>query len=206
MDISINTSKSGTSLMNLTYDLYDNAGNIKTITDHLNNSKTRTFVYDDLNRLTSANSTSYGGNLEYQYDKIGNMTYNCKYGYYYYDDTAHKHAVTKIKKADGTLIDQYSYDANGNMISGVGRSFTYDYDNRPTSITYGSTYANSVYDASGNRVKKVSPTSTTIYIGQLYECTGGVCTKYIFAGNQRIANIKGFGVYYYHTRDKGVTS
>ncbi len=198
------TTKKGTqpSYIELTYN-YDNVGNIKNITDYVDPSKTRNFVYDDLNRLIQAGSTSYGGNLIYQYDKIGNMTYNCKYGYYYYDDPLHKHAVTKIRKTDGTIVDQYSYDADGNMTGGAGRTFTYDYDNRPTSITYGSTYANSVYDASGNRVKKVTPTSTTVYIGDLYECTSGQCTKYIFAGMQRVAKIDSAGTYYYHTDHLG---
>ncbi|OGL47349.1 MAG: hypothetical protein A2W05_00960, partial [Candidatus Schekmanbacteria bacterium RBG_16_38_10] len=194
-------SPSAGGLMNLSYS-YDNIGNITNITDILNSQKTRTFKYDDINRLIEAGSPSYGGNLIYQYDKIGNMTYNCKYGYYYYDDPLHKHAVTRVVK-NGVTIDTYSYDDNGNMISGAGRSLTYDYDNRPTSIIYNSMAVISVYDAGGNRVKKITPNSTTIYIGQLYECTGGVCTKYVFAGSQRIANISGTETYYYHTDHLG---
>mgnify|MGYP001600812842 CR=1 FL=1 len=89
------------------------------------------------------------------------------------------------------------------MISGAGRTLTYDYDNRPTSIIYNSMALISVYDAGGNRVKKITPNSTTTYIGQLYECTGGVCTKYVFAGSQRIANIKGTDTFYYHTDHLG---
>ncbi len=115
-------------------------------------------------------------------------------------------AVTKIKRADGTLIDSYSYDANGNMLSGAGRTFTYDYDNRPTSIIYNSMALISVYDASGNRVKKVTPTSTTVYIGDLYECTSGQCTKYIFAGTQRVAKIDSAGTNYHHTDHLGSSS
>ncbi len=90
------------------------------------------------------------------------MTYNCKYGNYEYDPD-HPHAVKRVIK-NGAIIDEYDYDANGNMTSGAGRSFTYDYDNRPTSIIYNSMALISVYDASGNRVKKVTPTSTTVYI------------------------------------------
>ncbi|MBI5057060.1 MAG: hypothetical protein HZB61_10640 [Nitrospirae bacterium] len=123
----------------------------------------------------------------------------------------HKHAVTKIKKADGTLIDSYQYDANGNMMSGVGRTFTYDYDNRATSITYNGTATVNVYDAFGNRVKKMisSPMEDiTTYVGQLYECNSGTgqCTKYIFAGSQRIASFKGTETNYYHTDHLGSSS
>ncbi len=133
---SITTSKQTTGLINLSYS-YDNVGNITNITDYLDSTKTRTYRYDDLNRLIQAGSTSYGGNLVYQYDKIGNMTYNCKYGNYEYDPD-HPHAVKRVIK-NGAIIDEYDYDANGNMISGAGRTFTYDYDNRPTSIIYNST-------------------------------------------------------------------
>ncbi len=131
------------------------------------------------------------------------MTYNCKYGYYYYDDPNHKHAVTRIEK-NGQTIDTYQYDANGNMTGGAGRTLTYDYDNRPTSILYNNKATVNVYDAFGNRARKMVPSQTqdiTTYIGQLYECNSntGDCTKYIFAGEQRIANIKGAETYYYHT-------
>jgi YD repeat-containing protein len=116
---SITTSRQSTGFMNLSY-AYDNAGNITGITDYLDNTKTRTYVYDDLDRLTSATSTSYGGTLTWQYDKIGNMTYNSRYGNYVYGDPLHKHAVTQAG------ADTYTYDANGNMISGAGRTLTYD--------------------------------------------------------------------------------
>lgn len=199
------TSPTAGTLINLSYDQYDNVGNITQITDLIDSNKTRTFVYDDLNRLIEANSTSYGGKLIYQYDKIGNMTYNCRYGYYYYEDPNHPHAVTRIEK-DGTTIDNYTYDANGNMESGAGRSFTYDEDNRPTSIVYNSKATISTYDASGIRVKKTTPTATTIYIGDLYECTNGNCTKYIFAGSQRIAKLDNTDTYYYHSDHLGSSS
>ncbi|RJQ16385.1 MAG: hypothetical protein C4560_09415, partial [Nitrospiraceae bacterium] len=197
----ITTNKQTTGLMNLSY-YYDWAGNITKIQDHLDGTKTRSYAYDDLDRLIEADSQSYGGKLLYQYDKIGNMTYNCKYGYYFYDDPEHVHAVTKIRKADGTLIDSYSYDANGNMISGANRMLTYDYDNRPVSIIYGNNAVVNVYDASGNRVQKmISAPSQNItkYIGQLYECDENGCTKYIFAGTRRMAQEKGGETYYYHT-------
>jgi YD repeat-containing protein len=52
---SITTSKQSTGFMNVSY-AYDNAGNITGITDYLDSTKTRTYVYDDLDRLTSAAS------------------------------------------------------------------------------------------------------------------------------------------------------
>jgi RHS repeat-associated protein len=43
-----------------------------------------------------------------------------------------------------------------------------------------------VYDYEGRRVKKVWGGVPTVYIGKLYECTNGACTKYIFGGITRI--------------------
>ncbi len=51
---------------------YDTVGNVKTTTDNLL-SKTQTFGYDNLDRLTIA-SESAGYNHTYAYDPIGNMT------------------------------------------------------------------------------------------------------------------------------------
>jgi RHS repeat-associated protein len=193
--ITSNSASAG-GLMNISY-YYDNVGNITQITDYMDSTKTRTFVYDELDRLIQADSVSYGGTITYQYDKIGNMTYNSRYGSYSYDDPAHVHAVTQAGS------DTYSYDANGNMISGAGRTFSYDYDNRATSIVKEGAATISVYDAYGNRVKKVTPDSTTIYIGKLYECTNGICSKYIFAGDQRIAKVESAETYFYHTDHLG---
>ena len=94
--------------------------------------------------------------------------------------------------------DTCEYDASGNMSKRNEVVINYDYNNRPTSI--GSTTF--VYDFSGQRVKK----NSTIYIGKLYECTGGNCTKYIFAGSNRIAYKVGSAVYYYHTDHLGSSS
>jgi YD repeat-containing protein len=153
-------SPSAGGLMNISY-YYDYVGNITQITDHLDNSKTRTLVYDEFDRLIETNSVSYGGTITYQYDKIGNMTYNSLYGYYFYEDPYHVHAVTRVEQ-NGQTIDTYSYDANGNMTSGAGRTITYDYDNRPMSITYNGMTIVFIYDAYG-KSKKVTPNSTTIY-------------------------------------------
>jgi RHS repeat-associated protein len=59
--------------LNLTYDYYD-GGNVKSITDGVNAVQTQAFAYDELNRLSQAQSTTYG-DLFYSYDQIGNFAY-----------------------------------------------------------------------------------------------------------------------------------
>ncbi len=121
--------------------------------------------------------------------QVGNYTYGTK-----------PHAVTQA----GT--NTYAYDANGNMTSGAGRTIAYNYDNMPSSITKSGVTATFVYDYAGQRVKKTASSVTTVYIGKLYECTSGVCTKYLLGGSQRIASKKQGVVYYYHTDHLGSSS
>jgi RHS repeat-associated protein len=174
-------------LMNLTYG-YDYAGNVTSIADGNDANRSQTFIYDDLNRLYQAQSNAYGA-LFYSYDEIGNILNKEGISYTY---GAKPHAVTAT--SDGKT---YTYDPNGNMISDGTRTISYDYDNRPSSVEAGST-TSFVYDGTGARVKKTTGANTITYIGNLYECSAGVCAKYIFAGDTRIANKSGSDVLYYH--------
>ena len=180
----------GQGLQNLAY-AYDSVGNIQTITDLMDANRTQSFQYDDLNRIQQAQSPSYG-TLTYGIDAIGNITNNSQLGTYTYN-SSRPHAVLQA----GPYT--YSYDANGNMNSRWGDPLVYDYENRPSSITSGGTTVGFVYDYAGNRVKKITPSATTIYIGKLYECTSGVCAKHIFAGGNRIATRYPTVTYYYNT-------
>ncbi|MBI5745736.1 MAG: RHS repeat-associated core domain-containing protein [Nitrospirae bacterium] len=134
------------------------------------------------------------------------MTYNSQIGNYAYPasgtTSTRPHAVTSA----GT--NSYSYDANGNMTSNVGKTISYDFENRPTSITSGTNTTTFVYDGDGGRVKKTASGTTTIYIGKLYECVSGSCSKYIFASGQRIAikPVGGTSINYYHTDHLGSSS
>ncbi len=194
--ITTNSNAAG-GIQNLTYS-YDNVGNITQIDDLLVASRSQSFQYDDLNRLTQAQSASYGGTgiITYQYNTIGNMTSNSQVGNYSYNTNGVRpHAATLA----GT--NSYAYDANGNMVTRGGVTIAYNYDNRPASV--GST--SFVYDYSGQRVKKTG-SSTVVYIGKHYECVNGVCKKYIFAGGQRIAMKQGSSVLYYHSDHLGSSS
>ncbi|GJL80244.1 MAG: hypothetical protein NPINA01_32330 [Nitrospinaceae bacterium] len=101
----------------------------------------------------------------------------------------------------------YGYDANGNMTSGGGRTIEYDIENRPTSIVSGGTTTTFVYDGDGGRVKKTAGSATTVYIGKLYVCENGACTRMIFAGGTRVAQkeVTGGAVSFYHPDHLGST-
>ena len=248
-----------TALLNLSYG-YDYVGNITGITDGLNAARSQSFGYDELNRLTHANSAIYVSNSygpwqsgmcdewvqqcpsgtgvdtcnsdsayqftcpsnsifmtcndvydyvasdqdyyyyrtvscgpqpSYVYDEIGNILSKEGINYDQYGLNAGPHAVTHT--SDGKA---YTYDANGNMKTDGTRVITYNYDNMPQSITASGVTTTFVYDGNGMRVKKIRPSATTVYIGKLYECVAGACSKYIFAGGTRIAHKASDTVYF----------
>jgi|GEM_PF-1630431 len=189
---------------------YDASGNVTAMADSLNAVNSQTFTYDELNRLKTAIGP-YGdlSSTPYTYDPMGNMTYNPQMGSYKYLDSGlssvRPHAVVSAGSyvysydTNGNMISSGSYDGNGNLVSGTNRALTYDTENRPISITQGSTTLTMAYDYNGDRVKKADGLSTIYYVGKLYEKKGTVTTKYIFAGPTRVALKSSDGtVYFYH--------
>jgi RHS repeat-associated protein len=73
---------------------------------------------------------------------------------------------------------------------GVTTTIGWNYDNKPTSITKGSTTVSFTYDGNGQRVKKTSSSQTVFYFGELYEVRNGVEILQLFAGSRRIASIR----------------
>ena len=126
---------------------------------------------------------------------------------YAYGDQNHRHAVTSI--TINSTPYSFTYDDNGNMQSGPDltdingiadrSSITCNADNMPKTIVHstGGT-VNLIYDGEGNRAKKTGNNSTTFYVGEHYEITDTGNTKYIFAGNLRLAKISQEGILYFH--------
>jgi len=192
----LTSTRGNKTLQNLTYG-YDKTSNITAITDSRSTRTpedlSRSFVYDDLYRLTSAQAANAGWAESYQYSSIGNMTYKSDIGIMTYGaNGAGPHALTR---AAGTNID-YGYDANGN-ISAKTPGFGYSFDhrdrlagaNRTTDgaiISYG-------YDYKGNRVTKTvmkgATTATTVYADKFTEVRGDTLIKQVFAGDRLVARI-----------------
>ncbi|MEZ5550000.1 MAG: hypothetical protein R3E82_03850 [Pseudomonadales bacterium] len=136
---------------------------------------TESYTYDGLNRLTQVQQ---GGNttLALAYDALGNITSKLAYttaggtdtnanvGSYSYG--SRPHAVTAAGSAT------YTYDANGSMLSGDGRSVLHAVMGKPTSIVRGSDTVSVYYGPNRNRYKRIdnvgqSSESETHYIGSV---------------------------------------
>lgn len=169
------------------YDAYNNV----TLRDDLVNDIHETYGYDRLDRLTttSVNSGLYSSNAfnrtqTTNYDVFGNITYKSDVGHYSYATTPH--AVTQA----GGL--NYTYDANGNMTGGAGRTVQWSSFNKPTQITQSGRSATFSYGPNHKRYQKVNHQGdVTLYIGKLYERTSrGNTTEQkhmVYAGGQLIA-------------------
>jgi RHS repeat-associated protein len=93
----------------------------------------------------------------------------------------------------------YSYDANGNLQSGGGRTYAWTADNQPSSITGSDNVQEDyAYDADGMRVSRTRGTVTTLYLGGLVEQEGTTTRTLYTFGGQVIAQREGSGVVYLH--------
>ncbi len=192
-----------TNLQNLSYG-YDDVGNVLTISDAAAYdgdatpaTQAQSFTYDPLHRLKTAQTSGAAGygdysQKNYDYDAIGNLThFESATQNQYYQDAAHKHAVTHIGgTAPGN--QKYWFDANGNATRRIAGTqdvtLSYDTENRLTGMSGGVT-ASYVYDGDGNRVKTTTGGITTVYIGNYFEWTGSTATmkSYYYAGGTRVA-------------------
>jgi RHS repeat-associated protein len=173
---------------------YSAAGDIETIDDAVTGN-TRYYEYDQLHRLISEHSSVD----DYSYLTPSILDYS-------YSADKPLHGVGQIDSLG--VVEEFAYDANGNMTSApdfsdpdnpAARTISYNMDNMPTTIVHsqhGST--NIVYDGNGSRAKKSGPNGDTYYYGAHFENQGGVLVKYIFAGGQRVAMIKSGETFYFH--------
>lgn len=138
-------------------------------------------VYDSLNRLTAvdANFDVGGPNSETRttqvtYDALGNIRSKTGVGDYKYGQMCASgfgpHAVCAIT---GVKNATYNYDANGNMLSGDGRTLEYTAFDKPSRITKGTHITDISYGPNRNRYFRKDTVNGKVseftYVGGLYE-------------------------------------
>ena len=135
---------------------YDAAGNVASITDSVDSSFNRTFGYDAVNRMVTANGPWGGGSMAY--DGRGNMTsyvLGSEQRSYSYDGSNRLATYSRV----GSSTIAYAYDAYGNASSTIS-SIPFTYDNASNLVGTGAE-VNS-YDGANTRVKKVF-SGVTVY-------------------------------------------
>jgi RHS repeat-associated protein len=183
-----------TGVVNLSYPTYDNNGNIQAIQDQLDATKNKSFTYDVLDRLDTANGA--WGSLDWGYDGVGNRQTENSNNYTYAPNT------NKLASANGI---SFGYDNSGNTTSEAARVYTYNQNQRLIRVTEGAMTANYAFNGNGQRVKKDVNGALTIFhyslSGQIIaesNSAGTVTAEYVYLNGQPIAKMEGASTYYYH--------
>jgi RHS repeat-associated protein len=203
-------------VFSLNYDFHLGAGdngNVFGITNNKDASRNQSFAYDPLNRLISAQNagtdctvTVLGGNKKfwgntYSYDAWGNLLNKTKIGTACAGENLSLSADAHnwIHATGGS---DYLYDAAGNMTFNATpptQTYTYDQENR---LTGAAGYAYT-YDSDGNRVRKSSGSTGTLYwymtpgiVGES-DLSGNLTDEYVFFDGERVARKSTNGVFYY---------
>ncbi len=142
----------------------------------------QSYVYDELNRLSSATETG-AWSQTYDYDRYGNRAVrNTSYmpspqltpqSASSTDFTAFDQSNNRLSQ---TKFPNVAYDGAGNLTRDiVASTFSYDGENRQVTSSVGGTTASYFYDGDGRRVKKVVGTVTTVFV---YNVAGQLIAEY----------------------------
>ena len=127
---------------------FDQNGNVAGVTDYTSTARqTKSMVYDNLDRLSSATSPMFG-TASYTYDVLDNLKTVVAPGriHTYVYDTNNR--LTNVMSG-GLSVIGLTYDVQGNLANKNGVATVFDYGNRLRTTT-GLTYR---YDAEGRRVR-----------------------------------------------------
>jgi RHS repeat-associated protein len=187
-------------------------GDVYSIANCRDTTRTATYTYDTLNRISSAYTTASTWGETYTIDPWANLTNIAKYT----GKTNSETLSCATANTKNQLNTCFSYDAAGNLTKNGSATYTYDAENRLTALSSPAWYY--VYDGDGNRVEKcTSSTCPSSGTGTAYwrdlggnpisesGLNGTVNHEYIFFNGQRVArrDIAGNTVHYYFSDHLG---
>lgn len=209
-------SSSGGNAMDITYGFVNpvtsrNAGHVYAITNNLDSTRSQTFTYDQLNRITGALTTSTHATSPahcwgetYSLDAWGNLNSIAASSNSNYTGCTVESGFATT--ADGNNhLPIFSYDLMGNTQSDGTISYAWDAESELKSATNGGATTNYTYDGAGRRASKSS--------GKLYwygsggdilaetDASGNTSAEYIFFGGKRIAMLPASGNPIYYVED-----
>jgi RHS repeat-associated protein len=176
-------------------------GNVIGITNNRDSTRTQSFTYDALNRITTGKTSSTSGSNcwgeTYTIDQWGNLTtIGAVSGY---TGCTQENLSVSATTNNQLSASGYSYDLAGNMLTDVANTYAYNAESEIKSAAG----VNYTYDGDGNRLEKSS--------GKLYwygagteildesDASGNFTNEYVFFGGKRIAmrTISSGTIYYY---------
>jgi YD repeat-containing protein len=150
---------------------YDTANNLRTITDSADSSYSRSFEYDAIDRLTTANGSWGSGSIGY--DGAGNIR-TISLGSNYLVN--HNYANNRLSSTSGTRTINYGYDVYGNVSSAAGAAYQYDHASNLSAcvscISAGT--INHRYDGANARV---STTRAGVMTYEFWSANGGLLSE-----------------------------
>ena len=173
----INRQSDGTIISAYYYNDYDNVGNRLNVTEF--DGSVVSYGYNDIYELESeARTGSNAYSISYAYDDVGNRLQKTENRGQITETTYTYNANNQLttETIDSDTILTYSYDLNGNLLEkGDGSDttlYTWDYDNRLSTVNSTLVTVNYSYDADGNRLSKTRQTDggqavTTKYINDV---------------------------------------
>lgn len=189
---------------------YDQNANVNYIGDHIqgggNGSYSRWMTYDNLDRLTSAGSCSFGGDCwhRFTYDALENLT-SWKLGgvkdYATYSYETGTNRLGLIQNSAGAGIVGFGYDAQGNLANKNGQIYTFDFGNRLRSVDGKRWYR---YDGLGRRIinwpmtgahgdlSQYSQDGKVIHLADYTDAypAGGVSKDHIYLGGSLVSIVE----------------
>ena len=176
------------------YFQYDNVGNRKTMGAKrgTNPVQNHTYTYNNIYELTQvAGSQSH----TYQYDKVANRT--TVDGVVYQPNNLNQYSVVGAQA--------YLYDASGNLTNDGTNTYTYDEENRLSSVVSLSSSTSYAYDGFNRRISKTVNGVATYFINdgdrevEERNSAGTLLADYVFGENidEVLTMTRGGNTYYY---------
>jgi RHS repeat-associated protein len=197
-------------------------GNVMGITNNIDGTRSQTFTYDSLNRISTAETTStYSTSAahcwgeSYTIDAWGNLTAITPMTSSYSGCTQESGLSISVGSTNQISTSGYGYDSAGNMTSAppTGTTYTFNAENQMTQAATSST-TGYIYDADGRRVAKTA--SGSAYELYWYDKDGNVLeesdgsgtlqNEYVFFGGKRIARRDSSNNVFYYFADELGTS
>ena len=176
-------------------------GNVFGITNNNDSTRSQTFAYDSLNRLSTAGTSSTWGN-SYGYDPWGNLLSKTV-------TQGSGETWSNAVDANNRMAGSWGYDGDGNLTSLNG--IPYDVYNAENQWLSQSNYNVSyLYDGDGKKVQSSGGASgTRIYwydqagqvIMESMQGGSGFLNEYLYVGGQRVARVANLGPIYYYYGD-----